>query len=146
MKRYLDTSLVIAALTSEERTVAVHDWLDEKVRARSGATGLVVSDWTVTEIASALSLKIRTGQIGPNDRHDIDDVLSAWLEASLDRVPVPRTAFLDAARLLRHHDTGLRAGDALHLATADHHGIPLVTLDRTMAHAGSALGVRTELV
>lgn len=141
MTHYLDTSLVIAALTPETSTEAVHAWLADRTDDVLG-----VSDWTVTEIASALSMKIRLGHLNKGQRRDVDEVLATWLDASLERVPSPRAAFDDAARLLRRHDTGLRAGDALHLATSGLHGARLVTLDRRLADAGAALGLDAVLV
>lgn len=136
MTHYLDTSLVIAALTPETSTEAVHAWLSDR---RHDVLG--VSDWTVAETASALSMKIRLGHLNEDQRRDVDEVLATWLDASLERVPLPRAAYDDAARLLRRHATGLRAGDALHLATSGLYGARLVTLDRRLADAGATLGL-----
>ena len=44
------------------------------------------------------------------------------------------------------HMLGLRAGDALHLATASEHGATVHTLDRRLAEAGPVLGVPTRLL
>lgn len=141
MTHYLDTSLVIAALTPDTSTEVVHAWLADRTHDVLG-----VSDWTVTEIASALSMKIRLGHLNEGQRRDVGEVLATWLDASLERVPLPRAAFDDAARLLRRHETGLRAGDALHLATSGVHGACLVTLDRRLAGAGATLGLDAVLV
>jgi predicted nucleic acid-binding protein len=131
---YLDTSLLVAALTPEARTGRVHAWLEEY---RTDHLGL--SDWTVTEFASALSLKVRTGHLDVHQRRKVDDVLKTWLDGSLIQIPVSRRDFAEAARMLHQHDTGLRAGDALHLAMSTHHNARLVTLDRRLAAAADAL-------
>lgn len=41
---------------------------------------------------------------------------------------------------------GLRAGDALHLATASEYGATVHTLDQRLAAAGPVLGVPTQLL
>lgn len=133
--------MLVAALTPEPATEAVHAWLAEHA---PGALG--VSDWTVTETASALSMKVRLGHLTEDQRRDVDEVLADWLDASLEVVTVPRPAFDDAVRLLRRHETGLRGGDALHVATSSLCGARLVTLDRRQADAALALGLDATLV
>jgi len=54
--------------------------------------------------------------------------------------------FRAAAKFLDQHALGLRAGDALHLATASEHGATLYTLDQRLAEAGPVLGVPTQLL
>lgn len=141
MTHYLDTSVLIAALTPDWATGTVHDWLQDHA---TNALGL--SDWTITEAASALSMKVRLGYLDVEQRTNVDAVLTAWIETSLERIPVPRAAFADAARFLRRHDTGVRASGALHLATSALHGARLVTVDQRLAEAGDALGIDAVLI
>jgi uncharacterized protein len=48
-----------------------------------------------------------------------------------------------ARRYLHNHQTGLRAGDALHLAIAGNHRAKVIySLDRQMIKAGEMLGLR----
>jgi predicted nucleic acid-binding protein len=54
--------------------------------------------------------------------------------------------FRTAAKFADQHALGLRAGDALHLATASGHGAMVYTLDHRFAEAGPALGVPTHLL
>ncbi|WP_413776276.1 PIN domain-containing protein [Providencia rettgeri] len=42
--------------------------------------------------------------------------------------------------------SGVRAGDALHLAVAIHHGATIYTLDRKFAEAGENMGAMTKLL
>ena len=54
--------------------------------------------------------------------------------------------FQTAARCADQYVTGLRAGGALHLAIASHHGANLHTLDKRLVEIGQALGVDAVLV
>lgn len=60
---YLDTSLLVAALTNEAETARMQSWLGEQQE-----DNLAISDWVATEFSSALSIKLRTGRLGMSDR------------------------------------------------------------------------------
>jgi predicted nucleic acid-binding protein len=60
-------------------------------------------------------------------------------------LPVTGAHFRAAAKFVDQHTLGLRAGDALHLATASEHGATVHTLDRRLSEAGRVLGVPTQL-
>ncbi len=54
--RYLDTSILVAALTREPRTEEMQDWL-----AAQAPDSLCISDWVLTEFSAALSMKKEKG-------------------------------------------------------------------------------------
>ena len=60
---YLDTSLLVSALTNEAETERMQGWLGQQQ-----ADDLAISDWVQTEFSSALSIKLRAGQIGAAHR------------------------------------------------------------------------------
>lgn len=137
---YVDTSVLVASLTHEVHTAAAQRWL-----ARHSASGLAISDWTITEVSAAFALKLRTKAISPTVRTEALAMFSSMVARSLHVLPVSSQDFRSAARLADHDQLGLRAGDALHLAVAFNHGATLYTLDRGMAPA-KQLGIAVEVI
>ena len=125
---YVDTSVIVALLTVEPRTQDVTAWyagLDDTPTC---------SDWLLTEFSSALSIKLRTGQINETNAKRVRKEFELLAECGLRIVPVSRSAFGRAAEMVRLHDHGLRAGDSLHLAVALELGAShMATLDGTLA-------------
>lgn len=110
---YADTSALIALFAREPRGRLVRQWLDEYPQA-----GYQVSDWGVTEVASALAVKVRRTELNPTH---LSQAWQAFNEAcgTVFRVEaVTADDFSGAAGLCLKPATGLRAGDALHLAVA----------------------------
>ena len=138
---YVDTSVLVAALTREPATLRMQDWM-----ARQPAAALAVSDWVLTEFSAALSIKVRSGQLPAAHRAEALAVFTTMMEASFRLLPVTGEDFRAAARLADQHATGLRAGDALHLAVASRRGARVRTLDQGLAAAAEVLGVSAELL
>ena len=132
---------MVAAIPLESATTRVHRWLAVQ---RPGS--LVISDWVIAEVSSALSLKIRTGVLDPMERTSALAAFNSQIARSLTVLPVAGAHFLAAARYADRHELNVRSGDALHLAIAAAHGASLITLDRRLHSAGLALGVALETV
>lgn len=109
---YLDTSAAVPLFVPEPISDAVEGWF-------AACTDVVVAaDWICTELASALSIKVRRAEISAEQAQAAWDEFAAFCGAGLRLVPVSRGAFARAARLARAAGSGLRAGDSLHLAMA----------------------------
>lgn len=139
--RYLDTSVLVAALTIESTTARVQAWL-----AAQPTASLVISAWVTTEFSSALSLKMRTGDVDDQHRARALAAFGRYCDTILSILAISPTSFRTGARFADQSQLGLRAGDALHLAICAEHGTELCTLDRRLANAGSKVGVPTLLV
>jgi predicted nucleic acid-binding protein len=133
--------LLVSALTREAATERIQVWL-----SRQDPAALMISDWVVTEFASALSVKMRINQLSVESRAKAVTLFTRLKAESLTVVPVTRDHFVAAARFADQHVLGLRAGDALHVAVAAEQGATICTLDKRLAEAATALGVSAELV
>lgn len=137
--RYLDTSLLVAALTVEATTAEIRSWLHEVE-----TDGLVISEWTITEFSAALSTKVRTSRCTVADQGRYLLALDGLLGRSITRLTLPVGSFRDAAALADRHISGLHAGDALHLAIAAAERMTLCTLDAVQFRAAVELGLNAE--
>jgi predicted nucleic acid-binding protein len=133
---YLDTSAVVPVFLQEPASNAVDAWLE------SCNQPLASSDWLVTEFASALSIKVRRGDINAKQAVLAWQGFSGFCTDGLRLLPVSRAAFDSAATMTREAISGLRAGDALHLAIALEAGIKeLATADDVLARNAKARGL-----
>lgn len=138
---YIDTSVWVAALCREPFTATAQAWLEKQ------APGVLnVSGWVQAEFASALSMKQRIGHLDAAQAAEVMTLFSATIEQACRRVSVEEADFALAARLVADAGSGLRAGDALHLAMAAREGLVLITFDSILAKAAVRFGVQSRLL
>ena len=136
MSAYLDASVILALLIEEAGTPAIAAFLAANDEA------LFVSEFAAAEVASGISRLVRMGALEAEDGQARLADFDAWRgsnTADLD-IQAPDTRL--ASTFVRRFDLGLRAPDAVHAALCRRGGHGLVTLDRRLASAAEALGVR----
>ena len=135
---YLDTSVLVALVSNEPGAPSLKRWL-----AGADAAPLCGSDWCVPEVASALAIKVRTGQLDAAQADAAWQAFGAACDGLLDLLPVQATDYATAAQMCRLPQAGLRAGDALHLAVALRCGCDaLLAFDQNLNKNALASGLR----
>ena len=109
---YVDTSVLVALLALEPSTASVARWY------AATKAELVSATWCVTEFASALGIKQRTGQMSSDQAHAAWERFGRLVANDLKLLPLAPADFHRAATLTLDAASSLRAGDALHLACA----------------------------
>jgi hypothetical protein len=133
---YLDTSAAVPMFVPEPASPAIDAWFE------SCTEPLVSSDWIVTEFSSALSIKVRKGEISARQAQAAWKDFDAFCKSGLRLLPVSRKAFSAAAGMARNPASGLRSGDALHLAMALEAGASgIATADETLARNAKTNGL-----
>ncbi len=133
---YFDASYLIPLVKRET--------LSEKVAAFTetiAAGKFVTSFWTIVECRSALAREVRMERIAVAEfksfAHHLDSIIAGSFQVVL---PVEGD-FRLAATMIEPPESGLRAGDAMHLAIARRLGARILTLDRRMAAVASQQGI-----
>lgn len=134
---YLDTSALVPMFLRESKTDAVLAWLE------SAGEPVAVSDWSLVEFASAASMKVRGGSVTAKGASAAIDQARAFVRSHCAVATPGHEEFQRAGELAGDSSTGLRAGDALHLAIAE--GLnagTILCLDDAMAQGARALGMK----
>ena len=133
---YVDTSALAAFYFPEPMTQAVVELL-------RATPDLVISDLTRVEMVSVAGVKIRTGKITVDGARAALALFERQVRARRYRRVTLRASHYSYARdRIVRFDAALRTLDALHMATAALAGADLLTLDRALARAAEAAGVR----
>jgi len=132
---YLDTS-VLGAIFFREPGAADLVARFESQRKES----LMISAWTLTEMASIGGIKQRTGTIDTETRQQALANFQRFASMRLGMTEIEPADFRTAAVLIES-PADLRAGDALHLAVARRLGARIASLDHRLCAAAEVLGL-----
>ena len=116
MSLYLDASVVIPTLVGEAGIQAA-----ERIMVRY-AGALLLSDFTVAEVASAFSKLVRMKHISQAEAQSRLIDFDEWREAATAPAEIVANDMKMAAVFVRHFQLKLRAPDALHLAVCRRRG------------------------
>lgn len=126
---YVDTSVLVALCLNEPKSADASRWYG------SCNNELVSAIWCVTEFASALGIKQRTRQINAAQGQTAWQDFERLCANDLQLLPIEPDIFHLAAILTLDITSSLRAGDALHLATALKAKVShMATLDNVLAN------------
>jgi uncharacterized protein len=137
---YLGTSIIVPAYCSEP----LSDRVDEVLLRESE---LAISNLTEVEFYSALSRKIRQRELTLDEAQQIAIDFRMDLDGRIyQRLQVESIHYQVARDWISRFDMVLRTLDALHLAIAAGHQIPVVTADVGLAQSGRSLSLVVELI
>jgi len=102
---------------------------------------LATSYWTQVEFASVLARRVRMQTLTEAQALQLLKDFEDYLFNSYHVIMPTVDDFKLAAHLLESHHTGLRGGDALHLAISKNHAECLYTLDKGLIKAASSLNI-----
>ncbi|MDO8412521.1 MAG: type II toxin-antitoxin system VapC family toxin [Gallionellaceae bacterium] len=132
---YLDTCFITPMLLNEATSEAV-----ERYVVRAAAGSLCISQWTRVEFASVVAREVRMKKMKASQGTSVLAEFDKLVQESL-LVLVPMAEDYNLAHdYLGKFSTGLRGGDALHLAIAVNHGASkILSLDKGLLSAGKQL-------
>lgn len=131
---YLDTSALVPLLLTDPLSTPA----DRALRGWQGP--LIASDLGIAEFASAASLRVRIGQLAPDEARQAFLDIDAFVAGRAHMANVLGSDMAAAISVLRRLDLTLRAPDAIHIAIAQRLGATLLTFDAKMAAAAQVLG------
>ena len=138
---YFDTSFLAPLILPEATSGKIEAFVRELPAAQ-----FTVSHWTRVEFSSLLAREVRMGELDADTAAQADAKFEAVVEESFSVVLPNADDFSLAKEYLVHFETGLRAGDALHLAIARNHRAQVIySLDKTHLRAGKLLGLRVSM-
>jgi predicted nucleic acid-binding protein len=135
--RYFDTSFLTPLIREEKTSSHVARFVAELTTEE-----LAINLWTEVEVASLLARDVRRGVITGDEAKKADALFGDIVRQSFVVVSPSVDDYALARRHLHNYGTGLRAGDALHLAIAGNRRAEAIySLDKPMIKAGKILGL-----
>ncbi|MGF1536271.1 MAG: type II toxin-antitoxin system VapC family toxin [Elainellaceae cyanobacterium] len=110
---YLDTSFIAPFYINEATSDRI-----ETILKNLPSSELTISDWTKVEFASLLARRTRMGKLTREMLERIMNAFESDIAQTYTVLSLSKADFDRASELILNPQTGLRAGDALHLAIA----------------------------
>lgn len=137
---YVDTSVLAAYYCPEPLSAVVQAEL-------ARISGPTLSSLVEVELSSAVAMKVRRGELDATSANRVLSQFQVHLSGGYYRnVHIGPGEFALARDWIGRFATPLRTLDALHLATAFSHGLPIVTADVGLARSAAILGVAHRLL
>ncbi len=134
---FFDTSFVAPLLRTEATTQKVVAFL-----AGLPAGSLALSHWARLELSSVLARDVRMGLLDVATARRLDSGFDSAAGSAFVSVAIGDADFALAGSYVRDYATGLRSGDALHLAiAANRKATAIYSLDKGLLKAGKQLGL-----
>ncbi|HYA43262.1 MAG TPA: type II toxin-antitoxin system VapC family toxin [Syntrophobacteraceae bacterium] len=133
---YVDTSALVAYYCPEALSEKVEAFLTTHLRTS-------ISMLTEVELFSAISRKIRDGNLSADDGALITGLFLSHLEASFYRsIEVQTRHYIMARDWIGQFDAPLRTLDAIHLAIASSESLTLVTADYRLVESAKTVRIK----
>jgi len=133
---YVDTSILAAYYCPEALSAKAETFLTTHLETS-------ISLLTEVELYSAVSRKIREGNLNRDDATRICEIFVSHRDASFyRRLAVGSHHYVLARNWLARFDTSLKSLDAIHLAIASSESLTLVTADDGLNRSAETLGVK----
>jgi uncharacterized protein len=134
---YFDTSFLVPLIIPEPTSDKIATFV-----GRLPTEEFAVSHWTRVEFSSLIAREVRMGGLDVHVGTRADVRFEAILDESFTVLLPNARDFGLAKQYLGRFETGLRAGDALHLAVAKNHRASMIySLDETLLQAGGILNL-----
>jgi predicted nucleic acid-binding protein len=137
---YADTSVVAAYYLPEALSGRVQSIFGEHDE-------VFISELVEVEFMAAVSLRLRLGDITPDEARQATDLFTAHADGGLyGKVRLAAGHYRTARDYIGRFDAPLKSPDALHIAAASQRRLPLVAADRQLVRNAEAFGVEAELI
>jgi uncharacterized protein len=136
---YFDTSFLTPLFLTEATSETIGGFFRDPPGGE-----LAISQWTAVEFSSVIARRMRMGGLDREGAARADARFTELVERSFIVLLPSRDDFTLARQYLRRFETGLRAGDALHLAIASNSSATTIySLDKAFVSAGKSLNLPT---
>jgi predicted nucleic acid-binding protein len=134
---YFDTSFLVPLIMQEPTSKRI-----ELFMRQLDPTRFTISQWVRVEFSSVVARDVRIGKLERKAAQRANSEFESKIDESFDVLLPAAEDYELAKHYLMRFETGLRPGDAFHLAIASNHRAhSIYSLDKAMIKAGAHLGL-----